>query len=162
MPSIDKNATDQGVKFSSSNQFMPWQKKTKKSFPTPRNLIIYKIQRRNCQCCQATATRWCLLRPFGFSFLMMFALLLLFHFCIFASLIDFIWPAGSCLWGGSRHLCCHSHHGCGSHHCPNHVCEIHLMTNEMKVSVLLLVVTLPFSLCCVIKVVQVVLIANHL
>ena len=50
------------------------------------------------------------------------------YFFTFACLMDFIWPAGSCLWGGSRHLCCHSHHGCGSHHCPNHVCEIHLMT----------------------------------
>ena len=59
------------------------EKARKSIFPTPRNLIIYKIQRRNCQCCQATATRWCLLRPFGFSFLMMFALLLLFHFCMF-------------------------------------------------------------------------------
>ena len=42
------------------------------------------------------------------------------------------------------------------------ICETQFKTNEMKVSVLLLVVTLPFSLCCVIKVVQVVLIANHL
>ena len=32
MPSIDKNATDQGVKFSSSNQFMPMAKKDKKIF----------------------------------------------------------------------------------------------------------------------------------